>query len=131
MGGNFNANQLGNLQVGNQNIPSEGPRAIPLNLDFTNATGQPSYTVDLSVVQQQTRLSMVQTVFIDLSGTDSQLAIKVNGTNQIVIAKGRTQGYYSLLAPAPTKLEITSLANAIVPVALINVPIAGTIWATQ
>ena len=131
MGGFFNANQLGNLQVGNQHIPAEGPRAIPLNMDFTNATGQPSYPIDLSVVQYQTRMSMVQTVYVDLSGTDSPLDIKVEGTNQVIRAKGRTQGYYSVLAPAPTRLTITSLANAVIPVSLINVPIAGTVWATQ
>jgi hypothetical protein len=131
MGGFYSANQLGNLEIGNQIIPNEGPRAIPLNLDFTNATGKTSYLVDLSVVQYQTRMSMVQTVYIDLSGTDSPLEIQVQGTNQTVTAKGRTQGYYNVLAPAPTRLQITCLANAVIPVALINVPIAGAVWPTQ
>jgi hypothetical protein len=130
--GNISAQQLVALQVGNQMEPSEGPRAIPFNLDFTNATGQQSWNIDLSVIQaNQPKISMVQTVYVDLSGTDSSLAIQVQGTNQTIIAKGRTQGYYSVLAPAPTRFTITCLANALVPIAMMNVPIAGVVWATQ
>ena len=126
--GGYNANLVSDLKIGNQIEPSEGPKAIPLNLDFS---AQPSYLVDLSVQQYQTRFSMVQTVFVDLSQTDSILTILVQGTNQIIVVKGRTQGYYNVLAPAPTRLLFSSAAGILIPVALINVPIAGAVWATQ
>lgn len=127
----FNNSQLADLQVANQDNPTEGPRAVPLNLDFTNATGQPTHLVDLSVQQMQTRMSMVQTVFVDLSGTDSPLTIQCQGTNQTIVVKGRTQGYYNVLAISPTRLQFTSAANAFVQAVLLNVPIAGAVWATQ
>jgi hypothetical protein len=115
------------FKVGNQRNPKEGPKVIPLNLDFAALV---TYTIDLTTQQYQTRISMVQTVYVDASGTDSQIEITVRNVNQVIIAKGRTQGYYSILAPAPTILDISSLADAIVPVHLINVPIAGAVWPT-
>jgi hypothetical protein len=129
---NFNIQQVAVLQVGNQTEPVEGPRAIPFNLDFTTSTGQPSYDIDLSVIQSnQPKISMIQTAFVDLSGTDSPLQIKVQGTNQTIVAKGRTQGFYSLLAPTPSRFNIACASDSIVPVALLNVPVAGVVWPTQ
>lgn len=131
--GSFNSSQLGNLQVANQTSPAEGPRCIPLGLNFETATpgATVSIPIDLSVQQYQTRISMVQTLFLDLSQTDSPVSVKVEGTNQVLIAKGRTQGYYPCLAPAPTRFTFSSAANAIIQAVMINVPIAGAVWATQ
>lgn len=126
--GTYNQNLLSDLQVANQEIPTEGPRAIPLLLDFSVLA---SYLIDLLSQQQQTRISMVQTVYIDLKDFDQALTVKVEGIGQVIKAKGRTQGYYPILGTAPTKLTIASTAAGIVPVTLLNVPIAGSVWATQ
>lgn len=116
-------------QIANQDLPEkEGPRTIPLILDFTT---HDSYIIDISQLEQTGKMSMVQTVYIDLSGTDLALLITVRGTGQQIKAKGRTQGFYPVLAPNPTSLTATQPAGAAIPIQLINVPIVGTVWATQ
>lgn len=121
--------QFSDYKIGNQLAPKEGPKAIPVLLPFTNAVTL--VPIDLTTQQYQARFSMCQTLYIDLSGTDSSLTVLVENINQTIIAKGRTQGYYPVLAPAPTKLDFSSAAAQNVPVVLINVPIAGAVWPSQ
>lgn len=112
--------------------PEEGQPAItiPLQLDFSTAT---DITADLSMVMEQNRFRFLQSIYVDLSGTASVLTITVTGgVNQKIVCKGRTQGYYTILAPfAPVVLAFNFAGAAIVPVQLINVQIQGAVWATQ
>lgn len=126
------------LSVNNMELPDgpsgEGPRAIPVPLDFTASA---SYQIDLSQIEQQAKMSMVQTVYVDLSGIDTQVTILVAGTGQLLTLKGRTNGYYPVLCPNPSKLFVTSIAGVLppgtppVPMFLVNVPILCQVWATQ
>jgi hypothetical protein len=122
---------LSNLQsvqlTRNQLVPDEGPKAIPLLLDYTGAVTE--YDLDLLQTIQQGFISMVQTLYIDLSQSSNDLTVVVNGSNQIVVAKAGTQGYYQVLAPNPAKFAFQSASGGvIIPVFLINVPIAGVVW---
>ena len=126
--GFIQSTNLSDLQVSAQEIPSEGPRAVPIILDFSV---QASYTIDLTQQQVQTRLSMVQTIYIDLADTDNKITVLVENSLHRVKAKGRTEGFYPLLAPSPTRLVISSSGTDMVTVHLINVPIAGVVWPTQ
>ena len=124
--------QLRTLDGQYQMIPAEGPIAIPLTLDFSNATGQASYTVDLSPYQNMgnKRISIVQTAFIDMSQSGVALTLTDRDSGQQIVANPHTQGYYNILAPTPVVLDIacTNGPNNVY-VALINVPIPGTVWA--
>lgn len=122
-------NQFQNLQLNNQNEPNEGPRCIPLLLDFSSVD---TFVADLQQFMDATRISMVQTVFVDLSGTDAAMTITIRGTNQKIQVKPRTQGYYNVLAPNPLQL-VFQMTNGVagIPVFLINVPIAGVVWPSQ
>lgn len=115
--------------VVNQIIPDEGPKAVPILLDFSGA--QISYTLNLLLQQQGALISMVQTVFIDLSNAAHDLLITagVNVLNQVIHAKAGTQGYYPILCPSPPQITFTAGAlGDVVPVVLINIPIAGVVW---
>lgn len=117
------------IPLKNQFIPTEGPKTIPLNLDFTAAS---QYTIDLSQTEQQGRMGYVQCVFIDLSGCDVSLVLNCPNTLQNITAKGRTQGYYPVLISNPSVMTFTCAGGtANVVVQLINVPIPGSVWATQ
>jgi hypothetical protein len=91
------------------------PLTIPLQLDFTSAT---DINADLSQVMEQNRFRYLQTIYVDLSGTASALTITVAGAvNQKIVCKGRTQGYYAILAPlSPVVLSFNFTGAAIVPV---------------
>lgn len=115
----------------NQVIPDEGPKAIPLVLDFSSSAGDP-IEIDAQYLQSLGRFSMLQTIFVDMSDAANNLTIKVNGSGQKIVAKVGTQGYYSVLAPNPFKLvfETSPGGTDNLPLYLINVPIPGVVWST-
>lgn len=120
--------QLQQVLIQNQFVPDEGPKAIPVLLDFTGAVD--TYILDIELLQNQGRMSMVQTLFIDLSQSANPLTVTING-GQTIIAKARTQGYYTILAANPFKATFQSLAGGVViPVQLINSAIPGVVWST-
>src|ERR1700674_3225355 len=116
--------------IPNQTIPDEGPKAIPIRLDFSVAGGSiTSYSIDLLITQERALLTMVQTLYIDLSTAVNDLIVTVGGSNQIIQAEAGTQGYYPVLCPNPPKFQIDVAAPGDVDtVFLINVPIAGVVW---
>jgi hypothetical protein len=124
----FDNQHLTNLALDNQQIPQEGSKASPIRLDFTLAD---AYDVDIQNIQARGFLSMVQTLFIDMSQTDASMTILINGSLQRIVVKGRTQGYYCVMCPVPTKMLFTCPGG---PqdciVYFINVPIPGHVWAT-
>jgi hypothetical protein len=114
----------------NQLIPKEGPKALPALLDFTGTVG--TYTVDLLSLEQLGIFSMLQTIFIDLSNSANNLTVTFPDSGQVIIAKPHTQGYYPVLCPIPMKLRFSSApAGSLIPLFLINVPIAGVTWPSQ
>lgn len=121
-------NALQNVLVNNQIVPPEGPRVIPVQLDFTNTD---TIEVDLGQLQQRGFMNMVQTVFVDLNGNANNLVIKVNGALQNIVCKANTQGYYTILAPNPAKLAfVCVIGGGTVTVHLCNSPISGSVWVT-
>lgn len=125
----LNSNNLQFCVIPNQAIPSEGPKAIPLVLDFSS---NPEIEIDGQQITALGRFAMVQTLFIDLSGAANNLIVSINGTGQQIVAKVGTQGYYNVMCPNPFKLKFTSQVGSTdnVPVYLINVPIPGVVWVT-
>lgn len=115
----------------NQAIPTEGPKAIPLVLDFSSANNDP-IEVDLQMFEAQARISMVQTLYIDMAGASNPLTVTINISGQKIVAKVDTQGYYNVLAPNPAKLKFESAQGSTdnLAVYLINVPIPGMVWTT-
>jgi len=111
----------------NQYLPDEGPKLSPLVLDFSTA---PQFTLDLLLPQQLTRsLSMLQTLYIDMSHAASSFSVTVLTTGQVITAKTNTQGYYTITAPNPIRLTFDCAdATAVVKVLLLNVAIPGSVW---
>lgn len=125
----YDATSLRVTQLNNQMLPDEGPKAIPVLLNFDATTD--TIELDLGQRQQQGWISMVQSFFIDAKDAANPVSIVIDGSNQVITAKPATQGYYSALVPNPTKLTFTALmGTGIVRVFLINVPVAGAVWAT-
>lgn len=106
----------------------DNPKSLQVAIDFTNGT-----TFDLSLLlqQQQARIGAIQTIYVDLADTDDPLVITCSGTRQRITAKGRTQGYYNVLAPNPADFNFFTEAGILLTVNLMNVPIPGAVWPTQ
>lgn len=113
----------------NNTVPQEGPKAIPILLDFSGAVTE--YDLDMTIPREQNRISMVQTIYIDASLSTNGLTLICEGTNQRITVKGKTQGYYPIAVPNEPKLQFFGTASdAIIPIILFNTPIAGVQWAT-
>jgi len=126
----FNMANALDVPVANGGIrPDEGPMCIPFLLDFTT-TGD--IVVDLSQLIDQNRFRGLQTIYLNLNGFASTLTVNVRTTNQTIVAKANTQGYYAVLAPTqgPAILEFTTAGNAVIPVHFVNVPIDPAVWPT-
>ena len=129
MGAPISPTSLATVVTPNQLVPAEGPKVMPILLNFTNST---AFQLDLTLQEQQAYISMVQTVYIDASAATAEITLTIPGTGQVIKAKAGTQGYYPVLAPVPTRLEFSepTATGDLIPVFLINVPIAGVQWST-
>jgi hypothetical protein len=132
----INADGLANLALDNQQIPSEGSKALSILLDFTQAN---QFTVDLANLQARGFMSMIQTVYVDMSTTDVPMNMIINGSRQALTFKGRTQGFYTVMCPNPVKLTFicpggpgqdVTTGRYGVTIHFLNVPIPGAVWPT-
>lgn len=115
-------------QVKNQLVPQEGPKSIPLVLDFATET---AYLYDATTQQNLGYLSMVQTIWVDTSGMAAALVISIPGSRQTLTIPPNMNGFLNVLCPNPAKVQFSSSAGAgIANVQLINTPIAAIMWAT-
>jgi hypothetical protein len=125
----INQLQAASIPVYNAQVPSEGPFALTLSLDFS---ANASYSLDLEMLTAGGgNISMVQTIFLDTTGLTGNTTVTVGGTVQTIIAKANTQGYYPVLSPNPPRFTFANAGGAgIAKVILVNVPIAPGTWAT-
>jgi hypothetical protein len=116
--------------IANDLVPQDGPKGIPILLDFSGAVTE--YDLDMTIPQQQNRISQVQTVYIDASGSTAGMTVICKGTNQNITVKGHTQGYYPVAVPnEPRFIFLGTASDAIIQIILFNAPIAGVNWVTQ
>ena len=112
----------------NQLVPDEGPKCIPIRLNFVTAA---EYDLDMTILQQQGFISMIQCLFIDASLATVDTSVVVPLTGQVIKAKASTQGYYAILCPNPPRLSFLNSSGVDqVVVFLINAPISGMVWGT-
>jgi hypothetical protein len=113
--------------------PSAGPQCVPVSQDFSLSS---AYTLNYSNQSNIGRLQLCQTIFIDASNVDNPVSVSFDGSGQTITVKGRTQGYYPVLASNPLNLSISCPglvggAPAIITVQLMNFPVAAAWWLTQ
>ena len=128
---NINPAGLNFQDIKNDLVPQDGPKGAPLLLDFSGI-GITEYDLDLTIPRQQNRISMIQTIYIDTSNSDTGITVICGGTNQNITVKGRTQGFYPVAIPnEPTLRFLGTASTTIYQVILFNIPIAGVNWVTQ
>lgn len=101
-------------------VPAEGPKCLPLTLDFAAAT---SYEIDYSNMQSRNFLSMCQTLWCDNSLSAVVLTIFIPGTAQTLKIPAGVQGYFTCLCPNPIHLIFSSAGAVVCQVTLCNFPV--------
>lgn len=124
---NINTANLSYYSVQNLQIPAEGPKAIPLTLDFSVAA---SYTLNLQNVEARTYISQVQSVYLDNSDNTASLTVSMPGTNQKITITPNRQGYFNVSCPNPVVMVFTSQGGVVVQVQLFNFPQINHDWPT-
>lgn len=116
------------VAIGNATIPVEGPKTIPLQLDFTIDS---RYSIDPLLLYMQQTLSLIQGVWADNSKNGSPLTVSISATKQnIVIAPG-DQGFYPVLSPKSGTIEFFTNGGIVLDVSLYNVPLPASQWGTS
>jgi len=101
-------------------VPSEGPKCVPITLDFTSVT-----TLELDYGNMQSRgfLNMCQTLWVDNSLSAVILSIQIPVTGQTIKVPAGVQGYFTCLCPNPIHMIFTSSGAVVCQVTLCNFPV--------
>lgn len=121
----INADALAFRSVNGQKVPAEGPRAIPIPLDFSIV---PEYDLDLQGLISRNFISMIQAIYLDNSGNAASMSVYFPNTNQTVTIAPNRQGYRSVLCPNPAKMSFLSQGGVLVNVELLNYPVTNSDW---
>jgi hypothetical protein len=121
------ASQYNATPIFNALVPREGPKMIPYVCDFP---GAPEYLIDLSLTESQSKMKVVQTIFLDNSQATAAVTVSIAGTQFEIVAGAETQGFYPVLAPNNTKFTVSSASTGPVTIIFVNVPCAANQWAT-
>jgi hypothetical protein len=109
-------------------VPREGPKQIPYTLPF-NGSGQ-TITIDLSQTIQLGIISVVQSLYMDLSACSAPVTVNVINAQQSITLPAGYQGFFPVLSSNPAKFAFTSVSNGSAHVNFVNVPIPADIWPT-
>jgi len=124
-----NATPFVNSQAFNGLVPKEGPRAVPIPL--LNLTANPSQSFDFLLAQEQTRISMVQCIWVDNRQNTVPLQIAWDGVGMVTRIPARYQGFVPVLVLNPPKFTVTCPGGVAAQMTLLNVPMPAFLWATE
>jgi hypothetical protein len=119
-------NGFNSVRIENALVPAEGPKIVPLTLDFTSAL---SFEIDLTLAINQKKIEIVQGIYIDNSRAVSTFTIRAQASNQEISIPAGAQGYYPLLAGQLPRFTATSNGGVVpVYIAFLNVPVPALQW---
>jgi hypothetical protein len=119
--------QMQTQNVSNNQVPTEGPKVIPVTLDFS--AGQ-SFLVNLSYQQQQLQISQIQSVYIDNSLNAEPLVLSIGNNLQSVSIPGGMQGYLNIDCPNPPIITATCTGGERAKVIFQNFEAQPILWSS-
>lgn len=103
----------------------KGPRAIPMNLDFTSVT---SITVNLKSAIDDDILEFVQAVYIDNSNSATPFTIQSRISNAFYSIPPGAQAYLPIVAPNTASFTTSSTGGVVVPIQFLSYPVPTAVW---
>ena len=114
--------------VQNTFSPPEGPRALPLTLDFTADPQAFLYVSDLyNRGPGYPGLSGLQTVYVDNAQGAGDLTVDVEGSGQKIKVLAGFQGFYPVISPQKGRVTFNG-SGGIVSVLLLNFTVSAYQW---
>jgi hypothetical protein len=106
-------------------VPAEGPKTVPLQLDFRSNT---SAIVDFTLASMQQQITSIQSVWVDNFANTADLTITVDNTQQVIHVPARSQGSFPVIAARAPKITVATTGAVVVPMQFLNVPIPSAVW---
>lgn len=117
-----------NLGIFNGLVPKDGPRVIPITVDFTT---QQTWMLDLT---QQTALKIVgyiQCVFVDNSQNGETISIQTQTVRQTVVIPPYSQAFVPLLLVDGPVVNLSSAGGIPIMLHFLNVPMPLEVWSVR
>lgn len=108
------------LTIFNSVMPPEGPKAVPVNLDFTSAG---TLLVDFTLPMLQKRISAIQTLSVRNWLNSASISFTVQGIPEPFDIPAYTDVVMPVPAANLTKFIFTTTSSLIIPVTFFNVPL--------
>jgi hypothetical protein len=121
--GTYNANQV---MLGA--VPKEGPKSVAWNVDFT---AQTLYQFDLTAIQFNTGLSMIQTLYVDNSKSSVPLFVTCSTTNQTIGVPPQSYAYIPLVLTNKVAVTLQSTSGQVIPVQALNIAMNAAVWSVN
>ena len=122
---NIDANALKYATVKGLAVPTEGPRAVPLTLDFSVSQ---LFSLLLQNVQARNFISLVQGVYLDNSAGASPMSVSFPASGQTIIIAPHRQGYFNVACPNPAQINFASAGTDLCFALLLNYPVTDHDW---
>jgi hypothetical protein len=109
-------------------MAEEGRKTLPISLAFTVAV--PNQVIYLQQLQTNFgKFTGVQTMYVDNADNAADVIITMPETQQRIIAKANTQGYYPVLSVQGSAVfNFNCAANITVAAQLLNFMVAPATW---
>jgi hypothetical protein len=112
----------------NQLVPKEGPKALPIPLDFTV---QQSYEIDFGIIAQAAQLEHIQCIYIDNKDNSQPVTIVTDIIGQTLVCPPQRQGFFPIvIASNSPKIIVTSIGGTNCTLIVMNVPMPSGTWAS-
>lgn len=113
--------------VFNGYAPAQGPKALPVRLDFTLDT---EITVDFTSAEESNGISFIQSVWVDNSANPNALILTFDITGQRIVVPATAQSVFPVIATLKSKCVATTTpgANIVANAIFMNVPMASELW---
>ena len=109
------------FSVNNMTLPPEGPRVIPVNVDFA---AQTEVEIDLSTLTDSNYISYVSGAWFDNSANAHDVTCVVGGSNQRILIPASVQLMLPVFAVNPPLFEFSQGANGdLLRVFFVNFPV--------
>lgn len=113
-------------QIFNTQIPSDGPKALTVLVDFTQ---QQPIQIDLTLPAIDGKIPFVQAVFIDNSQNPNPIVLTVEVTQQRIQVPSGQQGWYAIAAGRPPVFSVTCVGGSTSTLFVFSsVPIPTSQW---
>lgn len=119
-------NTKASFPVSNGYAPKEGPKALPIDLDFST---EPQVALNLQTEAEADIFQTIQSIYIDNTSNTNELILTVSVTGQIITCAAGGSGTWPIIALRDVGFKgsftTTPQAGLVVNVILLNVPMAS------